>query len=79
MYTHRMCVVFVPNLLSAPSQLIAQGASQCFALSQGTKGGSEARRKKQNIPSKGMFLFLFMNQGHRFIYLQSLTKVLDPC
>ena len=44
MYTHRIYVVFVvSNLLSAPS---AHGASQCFALSQGTKGESEARRRK---------------------------------
>ena len=40
MYTHRICVVFVSNLLSAPS---AHGAPQCFALSQGTDGGKAKR------------------------------------
>ena len=49
MYSHRKSVVFVSNLLSAPS---AHGASQCFALSKETKRESEARIRK------GSFLLL---------------------
>ena len=46
MDTHRMCVVVVSNLLSTLSQLIAHGASQCFSLSQGTKGRKRSKEKE---------------------------------
>ena len=51
MYTHRMCVVLcqimVKSSVSAILTETAHCASQCFALSQGTKRESEARREKK--------------------------------